>query len=308
MSRENRQSQSAIIKRYYHVINKLRDSKNGCTLKELIKNLENNDDFISGETLKRDVLSNLKHDGVVKLEKKNKYVLVNEEFRNAELVEFYLEMGKRAIIFDTLKEAKDSLNLIHVEASGLFEGIENLGILFHAVKNSQTITFEYQSFKDKIKVKRTVQPYLLKEFEHRWYLVGYDTDKKGVRVFGLDRMKDSIVIGKFEKSEDVGIEIKLYLEKIIGVDTRSLTEEKQAQKVRLQFIEGQFEYIKTRKWHHSQQVEDEKQRIISLEVITNYELLMKIAALGNRVKILSPASLIEELKFHLTTTLANYSS
>lgn len=48
--------------------------------------------------------------------------------------------------------------------------------------------------------ERTAEPYFLKEYKARWYLLAYDLDAQDYRLFGLDRISDLQPTGEpFEK-------------------------------------------------------------------------------------------------------------
>ena len=101
-----------------------------------------------------------------------------------------------------MMESIDILNAMHL-ADGmtgliLFEnrqssGTENLYGLLHSIKNQYQISFNYQKYFEKEKTHRVVEPYGLREYRNRWYLVVKES-KKGeeeyIKNFGLDRITD----------------------------------------------------------------------------------------------------------------------
>jgi predicted DNA-binding transcriptional regulator YafY len=76
----------------------------------------------------------------------------------------------------------------------------------------------------------------------------------------------------------------------------------------LSFTPLQGKYIKTQPLHASQQIliDNKKELRVSIEVGVTIELIMTLLSLGNRVKVLQPASLKKTLKDELAQALAQY--
>jgi predicted DNA-binding transcriptional regulator YafY len=68
-------------------------------------------------------------------------------------------------------------------------------------------------------------------------------------------------------------------------------------------------YMKSLKWHVSQEVvsENESEVVFRMYVQPNFELKQKILSYGGNVKVLSPTSLIADIKKELKETLKRYS-
>ncbi|SDE26746.1 WYL domain-containing protein [Riemerella columbipharyngis] len=84
---------------------------------------------------------------------------------------------------------------------------ENLNGLVHAIKNRKIVSFLHQSLwnnEDKPS-KKVVQPYALKEFRYRWYLLGKEVVNgtvKELKIYGLNRMADlKISASKFSREK-----------------------------------------------------------------------------------------------------------
>ena len=110
---------------------------------------------------------------------------------------YYVNLDEQSDINERMFEAFDTFSALNISDrlsdSIHFEkrrpqGTENLHGLLHAIKNKVQISFTYQKFwKDKITV-RIVEPYALKEFKNRWYLMANDLKDKRVKSFALDRL------------------------------------------------------------------------------------------------------------------------
>ena len=119
--------------------------------------------------------------------------------------------------------------------------------IYEAIKKKITITIKYKPF-DKPIYHRIISPYLLKEYNNRWFLFGYSHQYKAITNLGLDRileMRDSVQ--KFYLDPD--FDEKTYLNDIIGVMT--LPDVKK-QRIIIKAYGRQRLYIQTKLIHHSQ--------------------------------------------------------
>jgi len=89
-----------------------------------------------------------------------------------------------------------------------------------------------------------------------------------------------------------------YFDDIIGI---TIPNDGSIELIELQFSSKQAPYIITKPLHHSQKSKpiDENGVLVTIEVIPNYELKSLLLSFGKDVKILSPASLRDEIKIDL---------
>ena len=77
-------------------------------------------------------------------------------------------------MFNSLNLAQDLTPFIHLEKRRP-QGTENLYGLLHAIKNRLQIKFTYQKFWEEELSQRLAEPYALKEFKNRWYIMAKDS-------------------------------------------------------------------------------------------------------------------------------------
>ncbi len=87
-------------------------------------------------------------------------------------------------ILNALKASDRLSDFIHFESRKL-QGINNLHGLFHAIENNQQINFKHQKYWDENPTIRKVEPYALKEFKNRWYVLAKDLKDNRVKSFAL---------------------------------------------------------------------------------------------------------------------------
>lgn len=171
-----------------------------------------------------------------------------------------------------------------------------LNQVYDAIKNRQTINIGYHPFgKDKTTI--IFSPYLLKEFNNRWFVIGkaHDNDHKEFNIItlGLDRFKTCVnSLHPFEESAEFDAET--YLKDIIGV---TLFKDKAKTEIIFTAFGIQGNYIETKPIHHSQktiETTDEYKRF-SIQVIPNPELEGLLLSFGERIRVDSPKELVDNL-------------
>lgn len=231
---------------------------------------------------------------------KNIYYISNEEleqyeeniFDNLLLIEAYREIkGKQDIMLFENRKAR---------------GLHHLHGLIYAITNKLIVSFSYESFWNNNKSHKIIQPYALKEFRYRWYLLGKEYDSKNesfiMKTYGLDRIFDLQISSSCFKREPFDYVKKF--ENSFGV----ISSEESPQEVLLSFDKQQGNYIKALPLHNSQKVvsETDTEVIISLYIIPTYDFLQELLSYGKRVKIIKPNSLINTVKEELKENLKNY--
>jgi len=298
-------SAQGIIKRYTLLIEKI-DSGRFPSKKELIAYLDSKGFKISDRTFQR-TLEQFREEFGLDINYNNQtngYYINHETSINVNSFYKFLEIaGTAELLSESLKDSKESLKYVNLEAPNNLKGIEYLRDLLLAVREHRIIEFEYQRFQVENISHNTIEPYLLKEYQNRWYIFGriYKTDK--FRTYGIDRLKklkltDKTFIYDNSKSKSY------YFDYVIGLNYSNETPEN----VILSYIPEQADYIKTLPLHNSQEVliDNDEELRIQLEVIPNFELEQKILLQGERVKVLEPKWLADKIKGRLEEAVKNY--
>lgn len=182
-------------------------------------------------------------------------------------------------------------------------GTEYLSPLLRAIKEHRQLKLHYYKFWDKNQqpAVRTIEPYLLKEAQRRWYVLAWDVEKKALRVFGLDRitrLDDSKDI-KYQHTVPEGVEC--FFDDSFGAWVDS--EHTQAEEVVLAFkkllndsvfMPNPAEYLKAMPLHSSQEVvrETDNEIVLKLRLKITPDFVREIQSYGDRVKVLSDNVLI----------------
>lgn len=298
-------SKQGTIRRYALIIEKL-ERKQFPSFEEIKRYLTHHDFRISNRTIQRDI-EQIRSEFGIEIEYnrfKNGYHINKDLSPDIEsFVRFFEIVNTADLLIESLKESKNTLDFISFEAQGSLKGIENLKALLFAIKNHRVISFSHENFYEKTHSNHTVKPYLLKEYQNRWYLVGTIKPTDEFRTFGIDRISDLVVSEVTFKPKSKIKPLELF-ENTIGL-TYSLGK---VEEIILSFTPLQGKYIKTLPLHQSQQIliDNEKEFQIKLRIIPNFEFQQQILKLGDNVKVVQPQWLADEIKTVLTNTLKQY--
>jgi len=183
------------------------------------------------------------------------------------------------------------------------QGTEHFYGLLHAIKNCFHIKFTYKKFWDEESSERHVEPYALKESQHRWYLLAKDTKDNEIKTFGLDRIY-TLEILRQKFIYPLNYNPNEVFKFSFGILTNSGNEPKD---VVLSFDPFQGKYIKSFPLHQTQEiiVDNEQELQVKLNIHITKDFVMEILSFGEEVKVLSPDSLKNQICKILSDSLEN---
>lgn len=185
-------------------------------------------------------------------------------------------------------------------------GTEYLSPLLRAIKEKRQVKLHYYKFWDRNSQtqERTIEPYLLKEAQRRWYVLAWDMEKEALRVFGLDRIKrlDDERGVKFQ--HPVPKDVEHYFDDSFGAWVDN--ERTQAEEVVLAFrklptdtvfIPNPAKYLEAMPLHSSQQIlkEEEEAIVLRLRIKITPDFIKELLSYGKQVEVLTPPHLQKEL-------------
>ena len=186
-----------------------------------------------------------------------------------------------------------SNSIVHLAQPAEIPGQKWLDKLYDAIKEEKALSIIYQPFEREAS-SVIISPYLLKEFDNRWYLYAMNHSKSVLRTYGLERITElKPTLQEYIPAEDFDPE--RYFKDIIGV---TLEPNKNPQKIQLEVYGNTKNYILTKSLHKTQRVIEEKKDsvVIELTLIPNYELESLLLSFGERLKVLKPNSLAKSIE------------
>ncbi len=226
---------------------------------------------------------------------KEGYFIDKENSDNFQSLLNLIEISVTAEVFgEAVKEDQNKhLEYISFENQGSLKGINQLKPILKAIKAHRKIGFSHHNFHSKKTKKYTLKPYLLKEYQSRWYVVGLIGPLKDFRTFGIDRI-DNLIVKPDTFTPNSDMNPLDSFQHIIGL-TYSLGKR---EKVVLSFTPTQGKYIKSLPLHSSQKelIDNEEEYRIELDIIPNFEFQQQVLLHGDAVRVLAPEGLVEEIK------------
>jgi predicted DNA-binding transcriptional regulator YafY len=202
-----------------------------------------------------------------------------------------------------MDHSKYMQGFIHYERSPKVKGIQYFEHIVRAIEKKEVLRLYYLPFYEDKPYFNEVHPYLLKEHESRWYLVGLNAFKGKVRTYALDRIRDLQVAAGSEYSPPA-FNTEAYFKYAIGI----IAPEGIPPLIKLAVQKTQAQYLITRPWHDSQNIveENEEQVVFSFRVHPTYEFRSLVLSLGKDGSILEPVSLRDEMRQELVLMMKHY--
>lgn len=183
-------------------------------------------------------------------------------------------------------------------------GREHLTTLLEAMKDNRVTDIVYRPFGFSHGYKFPIEPYGVKLFENRWYVVAHNIDYDQMRIYSLDRIDEiSLTDRHFKLAE--GFTVNDYFSEYYGIVADKHVD---AVRIVLRADKSHKHYMKSLPLHHSQRLMEECDEYADFELYLapTYDLVMKLLQAGAKIEVISPARLREEMKRQITKMLSIY--
>lgn len=209
---------------------------------------------------------------------------------------------------DQIRSQESHRQVVFIDTNNRLKGLHFLGRLYDHIIKKEPIVVEYQSFKAAHPSQIFFSPYLLKEFNNRWFLIGYGKKMKTIQNIALDRMidvyKDESEKAKFV--ENTFFKPQKYFSEMVGV-TRGL--ENEPELVTIWIDADQAPYVITKPMHESQQVTkqyDDGSIEITVNIIQNFEFERLILGYGSHVEVIAPRKIRHRIAQSILLSATRY--
>ena len=195
--------------------------------------------------------------------------------------------------------------IIHLEKNEKLKGLEYLDTLYQSILKEIVLKIEYQSFSARHANAITFHPYILKEFNNRWFLVGRREGGTKIMTLALDRIH-AIEYDLSITYEQDYFDADKYYENTYGV---TVLGEEHVMEIELKFDRSNAPYVITKPLHHSQKVLEKCEDgsvTICVQLHLNYELERLILGFGESVQVIKPKMLRRRIKNKLKKALNGY--
>lgn len=203
-----------------------------------------------------------------------------------------------------LKRNPSSVPAVVFSHSDRVEGQHWIPRLYEVVIRRQCVELHYKPFEEDA-TRQVISPYVLREYNRRWFLIGFSHNQGKIRTYALDRIQQAehYLLQQFYLQP--GFDPGRYFEPIIGV---SMPEGQKTERVLLRVTPLRAKYLSTKPLHVSQKLVEQGDGFVlfELQVIPNIELERLILSLGEEAVVLQPEWLRHRIENRLKHAATNY--
>ncbi len=176
--------------------------------------------------------------------------------------------------------------------------------MFSAIASQQALEIKYQPFGQNEKTS-LLHPYLLKQYNNRWFLLGCVDGFNTITIFALDRIND-VAPANIPYKPNTNIDFQDFFDERVGVSSGR----GEAEIIHIKVSNDLYNYIETKPIHGTQKKvrEEENGVVIQIEVVINRELVQLLQSYGFGVTVLKPKELQDIIICDAKKKLQNYQS
>lgn len=218
------------------------------------------------------------------------YYIENEsELNGTTFQQWLLDSFYMSNLISESRQLKDRILLEYIPS-----GREYLSTIIEAIRNKIEISIVHQSYRADSPKEYTVQPYCIKLFNQRWYILGMCKEVDSIRTFGLDRIH-SIRHLKTTFEFPTDFDAVKYYNECFGIVSDDGTK---VETIKLKVYGLQRYYLRSLPLHSSQQEIDsaDDYSIFQYQVRPTFDFRQALLSKGSEVEVLEPIAFREEMK------------
>ena len=217
------------------------------------------------------------------------YIANAEELKEGNIRNWLLATISVSNLLVDNQHLKDRILLEEIPSGQIY-----LAQIIEAMKNSNVINMTYHSYWRDNSNNFDVEPYCVKLFRQRWYLLGRSPYKNKIMIYALDRIQELWVTdAKFEFP--ASFNANEFFSEYFGVVADN---EICCKRVKLKVASYQANYIRAVPLHHSQEEieRNENFSIFELRLRPTNDLIREILWHGEAVEVLEPIEFRNEIE------------
>ena len=157
-----------------------------------------------------------------------------------------------------------------------------------AMRENRRLSITYQNYEMQTAREFEIEPYALRYFGRRWYVLAHTDFHNSLRLYALDRMKDVKISDKlFKLPEDFSAED--YFSRYFGV----IVTDAKAENIQLKTTDTRAKYLRSLPLHRSQK--EIASNLFELHLVPTDDFINAVRAMGTEVEVLSPKWLRKRL-------------
>ena len=182
--------------------------------------------------------------------------------------------------------------------------------VLEALKENHEVVIEYRKYSSTNAERLTIRPYAVKENAKRWYIIAYCVERKGLRVYGLDRvlsLEATDNVFKMPKAFDI--------DEMFATSFGIYLPDGRGQKITFRTNHQEANYLRDLPLHSSQQEESSDADGVTFSIFVcpcdakgefYKDIIMEFCRYGSRIEVLSPAELRNAVAEELESACGKY--
>ena len=154
----------------------------------------------------------------------------------------------------------------------------HLATLLEAMRENRVVTITYCGFNKSKSHQFLIEPYCVKLFENRWYVLAHNIHYNDYRIYGLDRIED---LEYFSNYYGIISDSNIKPERIV-----------------IRAYRDHIPYMNSLPLHHSQRLLEDNGEYADFELFLapTFDFIMRLLSAGAMIEVISPLSLRKTLK------------
>lgn len=227
------------------------------------------------------------------------YYIEDEDEHNNSVTSWLLNS---TAVNSVLSESRDVANRIFVE--DVPSARDFLNIIISSLRENHTVKFTYHNYyRSQPQANIIVEPYFIKIFRQRWYLIGYNVSDKKIKTYALDRMsnvKEQETVFKIPEDFDP--------EEFCRYNFGVIFDSSEPKDVEIKVESHTAKYLRALPLHPSQQEQlHDGYSIFTYKLCLTADFVNEILSYGPRFTVLKPRELKTIVVGKLKEALTNYS-
>lgn len=170
----------------------------------------------------------------------------------------------------------------------------HLATLLQAMKENRTVTITYCGFGKSRSYTFPIEPYCVKLFENRWYVLAHNVHYGEIRIYGLDRIESIALTGDtFKLPKDFSA--SAYFSPFYGIVTNM---DIKPERIVVRASKEHVPYMNSLPLHRSQSLLKDYGDYADFELYLapTYDFVMRLLHVGAMIEVLAPESLRQTMK------------
>lgn len=189
--------------------------------------------------------------------------------------------------------------------------------VLEAMRENRVIHICYQDFFDQEAREILIQPWLVKVFKRRWYVVGpmenrqetVSPNQDSIQRYALDRIKHIETIEKTFKMPSK-FSANDYFSEAFGIIVDK--EDYNVETIRLKVYDTNHrrDYLRSLPLHWTQQETEQHSHysVFEIRLAPTYDFMQELLSMGSEVEVVSPDYVRKEMEWHISEMMAKYQS